>query len=213
MGRSLVPAGGSDMIEAAALGKPTAFGPHTFNFPQAADLEKNGCARVADAATLAAQLDSWLSQPQQATQAGKQAQEFIRRQQGNPAQRGDDLPCDRQGSGGRTGTDRDGQNTGGQLMNNGSFPKLFVTDLDGTALGGDYQPYARFPDPFSAFLDRLAAHGCQWAISTTWDAAGQYQTRAVQRCQKPSGVFHRGGGLPAGTVGGRQAGVRPAVHR
>jgi hydroxymethylpyrimidine pyrophosphatase-like HAD family hydrolase len=58
---------------------------------------------------------------------------------------------------------------------NHGFPQLFVTDLDGTALGGDYQPYARFPDPFSEFLDRLAARGCQWAISTTWDVGGQWQ--------------------------------------
>ena len=82
VGRSLVRAGGSDMIESAALGKPTAFGPHTFNFPQAADLEKNGCARVADAAALAATLDRWLTDPAAAAQQGKQAQEFIRRQQG-----------------------------------------------------------------------------------------------------------------------------------
>jgi 3-deoxy-D-manno-octulosonic-acid transferase len=82
VGRSLVPAGGSDMIESAALGKPTAFGPHTFNFPQAADLEKNGCARVADAAALAATLDQWLTDPAAAARHGREAQEFIRRQQG-----------------------------------------------------------------------------------------------------------------------------------
>ena len=82
VGRSLVRAGGSDMIESAALGKPTAFGPHTFNFPQAADLEKNGCARVADAAALVATLDRWLTDPVAAAQQGKQAQQFIRRQQG-----------------------------------------------------------------------------------------------------------------------------------
>ena len=33
VGRSLAPMGGSDMIESAALGRATAFGPHTFNFP------------------------------------------------------------------------------------------------------------------------------------------------------------------------------------
>ena len=82
VGRSLVHAGGSDMIESAALGKPTAFGPHTFNFPQAADLEKSGCARIADADALAATLDQWLTAPAAAAQQGKQAQEFIRRQQG-----------------------------------------------------------------------------------------------------------------------------------
>jgi 3-deoxy-D-manno-octulosonic-acid transferase len=34
VGRSLVPMGGSDMMEVVALGKPTVFGPHTFNFRQ-----------------------------------------------------------------------------------------------------------------------------------------------------------------------------------
>lgn len=38
VGRSLVPMGGSDMIEAAALAKPTIFGPHTFNFTQDAEM-------------------------------------------------------------------------------------------------------------------------------------------------------------------------------
>jgi 3-deoxy-D-manno-octulosonic-acid transferase len=37
VGRSLVPMGGSDMMEAAALGKCTIFGPHAFNFKQAVD--------------------------------------------------------------------------------------------------------------------------------------------------------------------------------
>jgi hypothetical protein len=60
-------------------------------------------------------------------------------------------------------------------QDNHAFPLLFVTDLDDTALGGGYQPYARFPDPFSAFLDRLAARGCQWAVNTTWGADGQWQ--------------------------------------
>jgi hydroxymethylpyrimidine pyrophosphatase-like HAD family hydrolase len=56
-----------------------------------------------------------------------------------------------------------------------TFPKLFVTDLDGTALGGGYEPYVRFPDRFAAFLDRLHAAGCRWAINTTWDVNGQWQ--------------------------------------
>lgn len=37
VGRSLVPMGGSDMLEAAALGKCTMFGPHAFNFKQTVD--------------------------------------------------------------------------------------------------------------------------------------------------------------------------------
>lgn len=82
VGRSLVPMGGSDMIEAAALGKPTCFGPHTFNFPQAQDLAHNGCVRVEDTAGLQATLEGWLADPAKAAAAGKQAQQFIAAQQG-----------------------------------------------------------------------------------------------------------------------------------
>ena len=82
VGRSLVPMGGSDMIEAAALGKPTAFGPHTFNFPQADDLADNGCARVADAEVLAKQLDAWLADPDAAAKAGRSAQEYVMSRRG-----------------------------------------------------------------------------------------------------------------------------------
>ncbi|MHC4986127.1 MAG: 3-deoxy-D-manno-octulosonic acid transferase, partial [Planctomycetota bacterium] len=82
VGRSLVPMGGSDMIEAAALGKATAFGPHTFNFPQADDLASHGCARVANAKALAEQLAAWLGEPAAAVQAGERAQQYVRSQQG-----------------------------------------------------------------------------------------------------------------------------------
>jgi len=82
VGRSLVNMGGSDMIEAAALARPTAFGPHTFNFPQADDLAAHGCARVTDAAALVEQFDAWLADPAAARQAGREAQEYVRSQQG-----------------------------------------------------------------------------------------------------------------------------------
>jgi len=82
VGRSLVPMGGSDMIEAAAMGKPTAFGPHTFNFPQAEDLAANGCARVSDEQALAGQLSAWLSDPAAAAQAGRAGQDCVRSHQG-----------------------------------------------------------------------------------------------------------------------------------
>jgi 3-deoxy-D-manno-octulosonic-acid transferase len=82
VGRSLVPMGGSDMIEAAALGKPTAFGPHTFNFPQAEQLARHGCAAVADASELTEVLDRWLSDAAEAADAGSKAQEYVIRRQG-----------------------------------------------------------------------------------------------------------------------------------
>jgi 3-deoxy-D-manno-octulosonic-acid transferase len=82
VGRSLVPMGGSDMIEAAALAKPVAFGPHTFNFPQADALADHGCARVADADALCRQLDTWLSDPDVARAAGERARDHVRSRQG-----------------------------------------------------------------------------------------------------------------------------------
>ena len=93
VGRSLVPMGGSDMIEAAALGKPTAFGPHTFNFPQADDLAENGCARVATAAELADKLDQWLADPATADRAGKDAQRHVLNCQG-ATRRNVEMICD-----------------------------------------------------------------------------------------------------------------------
>jgi 3-deoxy-D-manno-octulosonic-acid transferase len=82
VGRSLVPMGGSDMIESAALGKATAFGPHTFNFPQADDLARHGCRRVADAAELEAVLGQWLGDRAAAEAAGRTAQAYVAGQQG-----------------------------------------------------------------------------------------------------------------------------------
>ncbi len=82
VGRSLVPMGGSDMIEAAALGKATAFGPHTFNFPQADALARHGCVRVADADALAEQFSAWLGDSASAARSGAEAQRHVRSQQG-----------------------------------------------------------------------------------------------------------------------------------
>ncbi|MCY2929973.1 MAG: 3-deoxy-D-manno-octulosonic acid transferase [Planctomycetota bacterium] len=92
VGRSLVPMGGSDMIEAAAMGKPTAFGPHTFNFPQADDLAGHGCSRVADAGALAAQIDAWLGDRAAADQAGHDARRYVLSQQG-ATRRNVDMIC------------------------------------------------------------------------------------------------------------------------
>ena len=83
VGRSLVPEGGSDMIEAAALGKCVAFGPHTFNFPQAESMVAAGVARrVNDAAELAAAFGDWLAEPEAAAEVGRQARQFVRSRQG-----------------------------------------------------------------------------------------------------------------------------------
>ena len=92
IGRSLVPMGGSDMIEAAAMGKPTCFGTHTYNFPQTKGLLKHGCQEVADADALFQLVDHWLTNPQEASSSGQTAQQYIVRQQG-AAKRNVTLMC------------------------------------------------------------------------------------------------------------------------
>jgi 3-deoxy-D-manno-octulosonic-acid transferase len=82
VGRSLVNEGGSDMIEAAAMGKPTCFGPHTFNFPQADELAANGCRRLVDGADLAKCICEWLNDPAAAQAEGQKARRFIENKQG-----------------------------------------------------------------------------------------------------------------------------------
>jgi 3-deoxy-D-manno-octulosonic-acid transferase len=56
VGRSLVPLGGSDVMEVAGLAKPLLVGPHTENFAEAVELllASGGCERVDSTATLAA---------------------------------------------------------------------------------------------------------------------------------------------------------------
>ena len=83
IGRSLVPEGGSDMIEAAALAKPVVFGPHTFNFPQADSMVEAGAARrVKNADELAKIWCDWLKNPDEAARIGQKAQQFVQSQQG-----------------------------------------------------------------------------------------------------------------------------------
>jgi 3-deoxy-D-manno-octulosonic-acid transferase len=93
VGRSLVPMGGSDMIEAAALGRPVAFGPHTFNFPQADELAAHGCRRVTTAEELTEVLLRWLSDPAGARRQAGEAREYVRSQQG-ATERNLEMICD-----------------------------------------------------------------------------------------------------------------------
>ena len=84
VGRSLVPMGGSDMIEAAALGKCTIFGPHTFNFPTAAEelIKDKGALLVEDQRELAQAVQKCLAEPHYAKQIAANGREIIKRNQG-----------------------------------------------------------------------------------------------------------------------------------
>jgi 3-deoxy-D-manno-octulosonic-acid transferase len=85
VGRSLVPMGGSDMMEAAALGKCTIFGPHAFNFKQAVDalIAEKGAILVQDAENLYAAMQKCLAEPTNyAAQIARNGREVIRKNQG-----------------------------------------------------------------------------------------------------------------------------------
>jgi 3-deoxy-D-manno-octulosonic-acid transferase len=84
VGRSLVPMGGSDMMEAAALGKCTIFGPYAFNFKQAVDdlLKADGAILVKDASELFNAITKCLTGSDYAPRIARNGQEIIRKNQG-----------------------------------------------------------------------------------------------------------------------------------
>ncbi|MCP4611382.1 MAG: 3-deoxy-D-manno-octulosonic acid transferase [Planctomycetes bacterium] len=84
VGRSLVPMGGSDMVEAAALGKCTVFGPHAFNFKQTVDalLADSGAIMVKDQEELLQTMQKCLTDSDFAQSIAHNGQEVIRKNQG-----------------------------------------------------------------------------------------------------------------------------------
>ncbi|MBW7991198.1 MAG: 3-deoxy-D-manno-octulosonic acid transferase [Planctomycetes bacterium] len=84
VGRSLVPMGGSDMVEAAALGKCTVFGPHAFNFKQTVDalLADSGAIMVKDQKELLQTMQQCLSDSDFAQSVANNGREVIRKNQG-----------------------------------------------------------------------------------------------------------------------------------
>ncbi|MBE0536330.1 MAG: 3-deoxy-D-manno-octulosonic acid transferase [Phycisphaerae bacterium] len=84
VGRTLTPMGGSDMMEPAALGKCTIFGPHTFNFKQTVDalLSAGGAIEVKDAEELLTTMQKCLTDPAQARQIAAAGQNVIKQNQG-----------------------------------------------------------------------------------------------------------------------------------
>ncbi len=78
-GRSLIPLGGSDMIEVAALAKPCCFGPHTYNFTDVVELllHEGGAVVVHDAGELQRQVKTWLEDGAAARAMGLKARQCI----------------------------------------------------------------------------------------------------------------------------------------
>jgi 3-deoxy-D-manno-octulosonic-acid transferase len=85
VGRSLVPMGGSDPMEVAALGKPMVTGPHMENFllPSSVLAGSGSLRAVAEADDLAIAIRDWLSTPVAAESAGRAGQAVVRKHQGS----------------------------------------------------------------------------------------------------------------------------------
>jgi 3-deoxy-D-manno-octulosonic-acid transferase len=66
IGGSLLPLGGQNLIEAAAMGKPALIGPHTFNFAEVSELavQAGAAARVTNAEELALTAEDLLKAPE-----------------------------------------------------------------------------------------------------------------------------------------------------
>ncbi len=84
VGRSLVPMGGSDLAEAAALGKPTLFGPYAFNFKQTVDalLAGEGAVIVKDKQDMLGTMQKCLLEPDFAEKIARNGQDVIKKNQG-----------------------------------------------------------------------------------------------------------------------------------
>lgn len=87
VGGSLVPVGGHNLLEPAALGKPTISGPHSFNSPEAARLldEAGALSRVHDASELAGTLARLLGDPVAAAAQGQRGAAAVVANQGSAA--------------------------------------------------------------------------------------------------------------------------------
>ncbi|HEU4818009.1 lipid IV(A) 3-deoxy-D-manno-octulosonic acid transferase [Janthinobacterium sp.] len=84
VGGSLLPLGGQNLIEPAALGKPVLIGPHTFNFALVTEqaIAAGGAALVADADALMAQAAALLQDPAQLASMGQKALAFASQHRG-----------------------------------------------------------------------------------------------------------------------------------
>ncbi|KKO63342.1 3-deoxy-D-manno-octulosonic acid transferase [Janthinobacterium sp. KBS0711] len=84
VGGSLLPLGGQNLIEPAALGKPVLIGPHTFNFALVTEqaIAAGGAALVADADALMAQGAALLQDPARLSSMGQRALAFANQHRG-----------------------------------------------------------------------------------------------------------------------------------
>jgi 3-deoxy-D-manno-octulosonic-acid transferase len=84
VGKSLVPAGGQNMMEPAGLGKPVIFGPHTFNFKEETELLlKNNAAKMVETEDeLFKIIEFFIKNPDAAKDMGLKAQKVVNEKRG-----------------------------------------------------------------------------------------------------------------------------------
>jgi 3-deoxy-D-manno-octulosonic-acid transferase len=84
VGGSLVPAGGHNPLEPAALARPVLYGPHMFNFEEISRLlrDAGGSRQVDDAGELAQAIVDYLDDPALRRQTGQRALEVVEQNRG-----------------------------------------------------------------------------------------------------------------------------------
>ena len=84
IGGSLVPVGGHNLLEAAAVGVPVAIGPHAFNFAEITRLlvAEGAAMQVADAEELARLMIAWLGDAALRARIGEQGRQVVARNRG-----------------------------------------------------------------------------------------------------------------------------------
>lgn len=84
IGGSLVPVGGHNLLEAAALAVPVAIGPHCFNFAEISRslIDEGGAVQIEDAQALASLLEAWLGDAAERARIGEQGFHFVERNRG-----------------------------------------------------------------------------------------------------------------------------------
>jgi len=84
VGGSLVPHGGHNLLEPAALGVPVVTGPHVFNFTEICELllEAGACEKVNNTGELAATLNRWLEDANERHRVGERGRQVVEKNRG-----------------------------------------------------------------------------------------------------------------------------------
>jgi 3-deoxy-D-manno-octulosonic-acid transferase len=84
VGGSLVPHGGHNLLEPAALGIPVVTGPHVFNFTEICDLllQAGACEKVGNTEALAVTLGRWLGDANERHRVGEQGRAVVEKNRG-----------------------------------------------------------------------------------------------------------------------------------